>query len=237
MGIEPGNGNPGLGDPGLDQASPRQIELGEDGFLGNVGGHGRKRDMRRHARIPDLFQHVEFPHLLAMLQHIGDEADFVVIARIGKAHGLLVEGREAYRIDFAVTAKLKGLAEVLDGKAPACKGRLPLADIARRQIAKIHECAGCLQRPIDFIHGHWLQLQLYSRRRSALVKNASVSDHHQPSSFAYTLRYKQPGRQFWTNPRRVAHDKGNERTMNRVHVIHFVCSIWSECSNAIGARR
>ena len=66
------------------QALPRQFDFRQDTIDRQTGGNFGQRNMRGDARIPDFFQNVELTHLAGKADDIGDETDFVVIARIGK---------------------------------------------------------------------------------------------------------------------------------------------------------
>ncbi|MGZ2443075.1 hypothetical protein ACVI55_005575 [Sinorhizobium medicae] len=139
MRIEPRNRNSRFLVAGILEAGLRQIDFGEDRIHRQVGCHILERDMRGHPRVPNLLENVEFTNFSGEGKHVGDEADLVVIAWIGKAHRLLVEGCEADGFGLAGMGEFERRAEISRGEGAAGKRRLSAHYIGRIEMGEIHE--------------------------------------------------------------------------------------------------
>lgn len=126
MRIETCDGNPRILVTGLFQAAMGQRQLVENQF-----GHERRCDVlqgnvRGDPSVPDRFQNVELARLALESNGLGDEANLVVIARIGVAHGLLLR-------DMIIEGELKPGERIYEG--PLCQrlgvSRTPLREALR----------------------------------------------------------------------------------------------------------
>ena len=75
--------------------------------------------MRGHARVPEPFENVELAGRTARPQHARGKADFVVVGRVGQAHRLLVERREADGIRISSRDQHECMPIVGEGKRTA----------------------------------------------------------------------------------------------------------------------
>jgi hypothetical protein len=149
MGVEAGHRDAGRGVSGVLEAGARQFDFCQDRLDAERGRDVLQRDMRRYPRVPDLLEHVELANLAGKADHIRHEADFVVIARIGVAHRLLVERREADRLRSSLMGKFERGAEIGGGKGAAGKRRLPAHDIRRIEMAEIDEDVAGIARGLE----------------------------------------------------------------------------------------
>src|SRR5690606_27764282 len=139
MRIEPGYCNLRVVISRLFQAGPSQFELSQNSFDSQGRGYVLERNMRRYARIPNLLQNVEFTDLAREVQHIGNKADFVVVAWICKPHGLLVERREANGLRVTCLGKLQCGAKVVGRESSSDQCGLATHDILRIEILQVDE--------------------------------------------------------------------------------------------------
>ena len=89
-------------------------------------------------------QYVEFARRAVKPDHVGRKADLVVIDRVRKAHGLLVEWREADRVGPAVASHRQRMTIIGQRKPAALGGRGASRDRRRIEMAEIDEDRGPL---------------------------------------------------------------------------------------------
>lgn len=98
-----------------------------------------ERDVRGDAGVPELVQHVELAGRALECDRIADEADLVVIARVGEAHGRLVEGGEEHRVGPTGRSKTQRAAEIVGRGLAAGERRLAALEVGRIMVPEVDE--------------------------------------------------------------------------------------------------
>src|SRR3954463_16267068 len=98
--------------------------------------------MRGDACVPQPVQYVEFASGAVKPNHVGGKADLVVIDRVRKAHGVLVEWGEADRIGPAVASHRQRMTVIGERKPTALGGCRASRNRGRIKMTEIDEGRG-----------------------------------------------------------------------------------------------
>jgi DNA-binding GntR family transcriptional regulator len=219
MGVEPGHSDPAGDLSRRPHRAVSQNDSVQDRFDGQQGGDPGQRHMGRYTPAPQPRLDVELRHLRnGKAQTLGRERDFVLIGRIGLAHGALIERRVADRVDKTGGAKIEGFAEISQGRRPARLGGAADFDRDGIDAADIQKeaCGGGTPGERAFVD--WRNRRRQPRFLNLAVEKSAVADDEQAHGFSHCGVCREPGGQHRTNAGRIANHKTDKRLPHsRIH--------------------
>jgi hypothetical protein len=127
--------------------------------------------------------------------HFGGEPDLIVVIRASEPHRLLVEGREAHRVDLAVARERECVPIIVEGESAAGLAGCTPFNGGGIEVSEIHKGGIAVDRSRIRSRRHRHEVRLDARDACPLVEDATVADHDETRAGAYLVEGNELRRQ------------------------------------------